>query len=502
MENGPSQTSAEVPVRGLPLERLEAEICSIAGQLAAGTCRYLLLLADFDAREGWAGWNVRSCAHWLTWRCGVDLRTAREHVRVARRLVELPHLAELFAAGRLSYSKARAIARVATAANERDLVDSALCATAAQIERLTRGMHRARRPNPEGAPDGTANPPSGISWHWDEDGSLVLWGRLDSLDGARLLASAVRAEAQRLRTIATNEPDQDPKDGSAEPSSRPPVPVPMAPPPDLAPALVAMSEMVAEVVSAPVHAPTAEVWVHVDTRPGRARIEAGHGEDGHGEDGRPEHPRPEECHTEQSELAAANQQYPARDAGDLPDGRIDDGPALEHADLARISCDAWIRTAVRRNGTLIGLGRRRRRPGGRLLAALFWRDRGCPVPGCGRVRFLHAHHVRHWARGGPTVPDNLLLLCGEHHRAVHDGVFCIEALGRQRFEFKASVGIAYPVAPHLEGAVADLQARRPDIAPGTIVPNWDGQHLDLDWAVGCLLDERSTVTAGPDGRPA
>jgi len=54
---GPSQ---------VPLERLEAQICELAGHLAAATCRFLVLLADFDARRGWASWEMASCAAWLT----------------------------------------------------------------------------------------------------------------------------------------------------------------------------------------------------------------------------------------------------------------------------------------------------------------------------------------------------------------------------------------------------------------------------------------------------
>ncbi|HEX2174668.1 MAG TPA: DUF222 domain-containing protein, partial [Nocardioidaceae bacterium] len=86
----------------MPLERVEAELCTLAGQIAAATSRFLVLLADFDAREGWGGWGVHSCAHWLSWRCGLDLRTAHEHVRVARALRELPKVSAAFGQGRVS----------------------------------------------------------------------------------------------------------------------------------------------------------------------------------------------------------------------------------------------------------------------------------------------------------------------------------------------------------------------------------------------------------------
>src|SRR5271154_6421274 len=75
---------------GVPLERLEAQICELAGHLAAATCRFLVLLGDFEARRGWASWEMTSCAAWLSWKCQMSSGTAREHVRVARALRDLP----------------------------------------------------------------------------------------------------------------------------------------------------------------------------------------------------------------------------------------------------------------------------------------------------------------------------------------------------------------------------------------------------------------------------
>jgi hypothetical protein len=92
----------------VPLERLEAQICELAGHLAAGTCRFLVLLGDFDARRGWASWEMNSCAAWLSWKCQMSSGTAREHVRVARALRVLPVIRGEFGAGRLSYAKVQA----------------------------------------------------------------------------------------------------------------------------------------------------------------------------------------------------------------------------------------------------------------------------------------------------------------------------------------------------------------------------------------------------------
>src|SRR5215218_6350614 len=92
-----------------PLEALEQEIAELASHIHAATCRWLTLIAEFDRREGWAHWGCRSCAHWVSWRCGIAPVAAREHLRVARRLAHLPLIRAAFAEGRLSYSQVRAL---------------------------------------------------------------------------------------------------------------------------------------------------------------------------------------------------------------------------------------------------------------------------------------------------------------------------------------------------------------------------------------------------------
>ncbi len=114
-------------------ERLGENIAELAGRIQAANYELLVLIREFDERAGWGdGFNgFRSCAHWLNWRTGLDLGAAREKVRVARALAELPHLSAAMQRGDLSYSKVRALTRVATPANETELLDFARCATAA-----------------------------------------------------------------------------------------------------------------------------------------------------------------------------------------------------------------------------------------------------------------------------------------------------------------------------------------------------------------------------------
>lgn len=123
----------------ISVDRLEEEITTLAGHLNAGTCRWLLLIAEFDRRDGWAAWGCRSCAQWLSWRCGVAPGAAREQLRVARSVAELAGVRAEFAAGRLSYSQVRALTRVASGENEEELLELARHATAVQLKRIVRG---------------------------------------------------------------------------------------------------------------------------------------------------------------------------------------------------------------------------------------------------------------------------------------------------------------------------------------------------------------------------
>src|ERR671936_993875 len=119
----------------LTIEELEDEVAEVASHIYAGTCRWLELVAELDRRGGWAQWGCGSCAEWLAWRCPLMPRAAREHVRVARRLPELPLTHAAFARGELSYAKVRALTRVATGDNEAELLAFARALTAAQLER-------------------------------------------------------------------------------------------------------------------------------------------------------------------------------------------------------------------------------------------------------------------------------------------------------------------------------------------------------------------------------
>jgi hypothetical protein len=131
--------------------QLADEITTWAGRVAAGEARLLELIGEYDARGAWCGPGLLSCAHWLSWRLGIGLNAAREKVRVANRLRELPKLAAAFAAGKLSWSQVRAITRISDVLDEDDWILYARSMTGQQLERLVQAVNGARREEREAA---------------------------------------------------------------------------------------------------------------------------------------------------------------------------------------------------------------------------------------------------------------------------------------------------------------------------------------------------------------
>lgn len=159
------------------LERLGDEIAELAAHLHAAIYRLLERLRVFDERGGWGG-GFRSCAHWLSWRTGIGLGAAREHVRVARALNELPQLSEAMRRGRLSFSKIRALTRIATPTNEKQLLELARQGTASHIETVVRAWRRVDRLE-EQRLECERHRLRDLTLYHDDDGMYVVRGRLD-----------------------------------------------------------------------------------------------------------------------------------------------------------------------------------------------------------------------------------------------------------------------------------------------------------------------------------
>ncbi|MBZ0115572.1 MAG: 13E12 repeat family protein, partial [Sandaracinaceae bacterium] len=118
----------------LDLEAIEAELATLSAHLDAGAHRQPTLIRLVDESGLWHAQGAASTSAWLSWRIGLALGAARERLRIARALVALPSIDEAFSKGRLSYSKIRAMTRVATSENEAHLLELALRTTAAQLE--------------------------------------------------------------------------------------------------------------------------------------------------------------------------------------------------------------------------------------------------------------------------------------------------------------------------------------------------------------------------------
>jgi hypothetical protein len=411
----------------MPLELIEREITELAAHIHAATCRFLLLVGELDRREGWAEWGCKSCAHWLSWRCAIGLGAAREQVRVARCLDDLPAIRAAFGRGRLSFSQVRAMTRVATPESEEELLEIAEHATAAQLEALIR-RYRGVLEVELGDAD-AAFRRRYVNCRHDDDGSLLIEGRLPAEEAAVVLA-ALAAGRSALRTA---------EDVSAETSSeRRAV--------SNADALVLMADTL--LGSGPVARNGGEryqVVVHVD-----AATLGGESEHGLGE--------------------------------------LEHGSALHPETARRLACDAAVVRILERDGRPLSVGRRTRSVPPALGRALQSRDRGCRFPGCCERRFVDAHHIEHWARGGPTNLSNLVQLCRYHHRLLHEGGYRIQRSPRGELVFHHPSGRKLPARPFVGGGDPREPGRR-NAASGlritahTCVPNWDGSRVNHGWEI-------------------
>jgi hypothetical protein len=483
----------------VPLERLEAQICELAGHIAAATCRFLVLLGDFDARRGWESWDMPSCAGWLSWKCQMSSGAAREHVRVARALRDLPVIRAEFGAARLSYAKVRALTRIATPATEQGLAEMARPMTGNQLERFARAHREVSR-----AGDAAARTWRRLSWRFDDDGSLSGTFRLPPLAGAVLL-QALRAAAGDLEHphgaeagTGGNAPAQadsaqaDPQASAGTPAQagagEPPA-APRAAPVTVtscaaADALLVIAEaFLAGQIAAASNPEVYQVIVHVGTGV-LAGVSAETPPPGQEPDHSPPGQEPDHSPPGQEPDHSPAGRVPGHPA-DPARCHVEDGPAVSVATAQMLTCTAvlsWMRHD--HDGTLLDAGRRRRKPGAALRRAARERDHcRCRYPGC-ESRRVDLHHIQHWINGGRTCLENLLSLCRYHHMLVHDRGYLIAARPGGDVTFCRPDGTAISPSPPLppsDGTIADCHDA--DITPGTIIPPWYGEHLDLDYAI-------------------
>jgi hypothetical protein len=383
--------------------------------MSAATYRFLVLVRTFDERVAWGDWGMRSMAHWLNWRCGIDLGAAREQVRVAHAIAALPLTAAAMAAGRISYSKVRALSRVATAANEDFFLGVAEYGTASHLEKTVRLVKRGL------AIDDASRLAAMVErctcdWYHDDDGMLVLHARFMPDDGARLVKA--------IRTLESSDTS-----------------VP------LAARRTSALAMVAEAACAPngCGASVPEIVVHVQT------------------------------------VAASADAAPSETSA-----HIEDAAAVSTTTAERLCCDAGVVPMLEgQDGELLSIGRRSRTIPPAIRRAMNARDQGCRFPGCTHTRFLHGHHIQHWAHQGETSLSNLVTLCSFHHTLVHEGGFsivrtasgdiaCFTPAGRR-------IEAAAPTRHGDASAIIETNATLGlDVSAETCDSKWDGLPADYD----------------------
>ncbi len=435
--------------RVIELERMADGITELVAHLDAGTFQLLELICEFDKNEGWSGPGISSCAHWLNWKCGMSMGPARERVRVARALPDLPEISAAFREGRVSYSKVRAMTRVATVKNEKALLQIALHGTATHVEtqvRLYRKTKRIEALEEENLRHGHRE----LSWYIDDDDYWVFKGRFTPEQGA-LLQKALEAAGDQL----FDEQQHISADVSEEISSN--VPLDSTSP---EPVSQKRADELARVVEGFLSG------VNKDQSGGDRYMV--------------------NIHTDIETL---------KKDGTGAESEIEDRSHVPAETSRRMACDCSIvHWHEGEQGEPLNIGRKTRSIPPAIRRALKRRDQGCRFPGCTCSRFVDAHHIQHWADGGETSMDNLVLLCRTHHRLVHEAGYGVQQTADKGVVFNLPDGKLIPQGPdgRSRGNVVSIKLKNRrnglKITPNTSIPDWHGEVMDNGTAVAMLLD--------------
>ena len=367
----------------LSVDELGRAIVNHERRMTVESYQMLLLVRAFDERYGWAKWGCASCAEWLVWSCGLSLSAARERVRTANALRALPAISTALADGRLSYTKARALTRVAAEHDEDLLLAYALNASAPQVEERCRQIRNTAPESVESARQ---------AW---ERRSLTLF-RDSSRNRVRIVIELPAAEGELI--------------GHAIDSA------------------VAAGEAALGVEFATER--SGEGWraQQADAVVAIMKDYLGGGS----------------ATRERSVPAADHYQVLVHvDEKALRGGAGRSDLPIET--VRRLACDCSLVTIVDDgHGTPLDIGRKHRTISTALRRALQARDRGCTFPGCSRARYVDGHHIRHWIDGGDTSLENTTLLCTHHHTLLHEGGFTIHRDEHGRIYFRRPDGRVIP----------------------------------------------------------
>jgi len=441
----------------LSLEEIAAlgdAIAETAAIIDVATHRFLRQLREFDQVDGWHRAGAQSCAHWLAWRVGMDLGAAREKVRVARRLAELPVLDGALARGEVSYSKVRAMTRVATSDNEHDLLGLARNTTGSQLEKICRMKRTVKRLGRRAARE-QEECRRYVMQRSTNDGMVSLQIRLHPEEAARLFrAIQVMAEG------------------------------------NLADGAVALADLALASGSARTHADSMHASSdHEAPAPQSEETAAA---------------VPEDVTTSDSSAAGGGRTRRTNrppvevvvhiTAADLQ-GATELGDGISAETSRRLLCDAGVVAMLEdERGRTIDVGRKTRTISAALRRALERRDEGCRFPSCTNRRFVDGHHIVHWIDGGETSLANTLLICRRHHRYLHECGFTVERDGDD-FVFRDPAGAiieAHPGRPALGADIAQFVngwLEFPLASAATRwreAPPWTGERVDYERCLAAI----------------
>jgi hypothetical protein len=363
------------------LDQLETDLISLSSHINSMEYEFLVLVREFDLRQGWKEYHFTNCADWMNMKCGMAPCTAREKLRVANALFDLPQTSTAFAKGELSYSKVRSLTRILTPLNEEHHLDFAIKATASQVDRHCQDLRNVQR-EVSIVDANRLHEHRYLSWSAHSDGSVTLSVELPK-ESAELVIKAIE-KATGGKSQEESMQDEDAPRGASDLFQQ------------QADALVdvARTYLSGENNKRSSTADHYQVTVHVDEKALRGKPDAG-------------------------------------SKSDLPIETV-----------RRLCCDSSLVAATEdENGNTKDTSRKHRVVHPSLRRKLMSRDKGCRFPGCTHEKWLAAHHVVHWADGGETTAENLVMLCSKHHRLLHEGGFEIKPGAGGQWHFRNASGM-------------------------------------------------------------
>lgn len=499
-------------------DQLADKITTLAGQINAANYRFLKLIAEFDRRNAWVGYGLRSCAHWLNWKCGIAMNAAREKVRTARALEGLPNINIAFQAGELSFSKVRSMTRIATVENEDYLLNIAEYGTAQHMEVLVKAFRTVSRIADKPADFNAAEideckrsvlgetqyelrqqnfeqEARSVSCYQDDEGMWIIKAKLPAEEGA-LVAKALQELGDSIADAKKGEVDN----GAAKNNEK---------------GVSAETEM--EIFSFVSLIENKEEKLTFPQRRADALVAItehylASGSDG--SQGLSSLKGVERCQLVMHVRADSH------NTGANNDANLNGRWLLPNA-AKRLACDAGFLVVQEDEvGNVLDIGRKTRVIPPAMARALAIRDSGyCQFPGCCESRYTEGHHIKHWADGGETKLDNLVTLCRNHHRELHKGSFFLSlkptstnAVGNKPVRFAERLCFSkvdrYFDAPFNRSEdfviaanpakftcaccnFSELEKALPStITEKTAVTKWLGESMDEGLAVGGLLSAR------------